>query len=745
MVLKNLLRRKGRTLLTILGIGIGVSAIIGLSALADGLEEGYAAVTNGSKADYVLSDAEAYDISVSTVDEQIGEELQAMSEIAEISPAMQGLVQAEGTAYFFVYSYPANSFVLDRFQVVDGVDLYSHEADQVQGKPVMMGASAAESMNKEVGDMLRIGDSAYRVVGIYETGESFEEGAALLRMEDAQILLGMSGKVNLYYIKLKDSSLGERLQNRIERLYPDLKLSTTAKLTEKNEQADSMRGMVVGISILAVTIGGLGMMNAQLMAVMERTREIGTLRAVGWRKWRVMAMILGESILVGLLGGLLGAGLGWLMITAFSGSLGAYGASARIRPALVLRGFILVFVLGVVGGMYPAYRAAMLPPVEALRYEGGSMGKRAGRLPFGGLAAQNLWRRKGRTLLTLIAVSVTVGAVMAVDTIVRGATAAMSGFFGGSEVVVRQADIADFSLSLLDERIGDRINAMSEVKQVSGTLVGFAEMEDTGWFFLLGYEPRGAAINQFHIVEGERIQTNRQMMVGRTTAEAHDIEVGETIQIGESRFRVVGIYEADVTMLEMGGVITLRDAQVYAGHPRKVQFFSIDLRDPNQAEAVAEAINTQYPEVHATVAGEFAQQLPDMQTMDVMAGGIAILATAIGGVGMMNTMLMTVLERTREVGVLRALGWRRRKILGLILSESLAIGAISAVAGIGVAFGLIALLSKLPFYGDAFKPVWEAEIFIRAAGVAISLGLVGGLYPAYRATQMQPIEALRYE
>jgi putative ABC transport system permease protein len=235
------------------------------------------------------------------------------------------------------------------------------------------------------------------------------------------------------------------------------------------------------------------------------------------------------------------------------------------------------------------------------------------------------------------------------------------------------------------------------------------------------------------------------MMVGRTTAEAHDIEVGETMQIGESRYRVVGIYEAEVTMLEMGGVVTLRDAQTYAGHPRKVGFFTVDLHDPNQAEAVVEAINTKFSEAHASVAGEFAQQLPDMQTMDVMAGGIAILATLIGGVGMMNTMLMTVLERTREIGVLRALGWRQRRILGLIMSESLAIGAVSAIVGIGVAFGLIALLSQLPFYGDAFRPVWEAEVFIRAVGVALALGMLGGLYPAYRATRMQPVEALRYE
>jgi putative ABC transport system permease protein len=111
----------------------------------------------------------------------------------------------------------------------------------------------------------------------------------------------------------------------------------------------------------------------------------------------------------------------------------------------------------------------------------------------------------------------------------------------------------------------------------------------------------------------------------------------------------------------------------------------------------------------------------------------------------MNTMLMTVLERTREIGVLRALGWRRRKILMLILNEALALGLLSVVVGVGVAFLLTWLLGRLPFYGDAFQPVWEAGVFVRAAVIALALGLIGGLFPAIRASRMQPIEALRYE
>jgi putative ABC transport system permease protein len=361
------------------------------------------------------------------------------------------------------------------------------------------------------------------------------------------------------------------------------------------------------------------------------------------------------------------------------------------------------------------------------------------------MALQNLWRRKGRTLLTLGAIGFTVGAVMVIDGISRSVNDMMGGFFGGAEVVVRQADISDFAYSLLDERIGDRIAAMPEVAYVDGTLIGFAAMPDVGWFFLLGYEPRGAAIEQFRVVEGERIVSNREIMVGSSTADAHDVDVGETLDVGGTRFKVVGIYEANAEFMELGGVISLRAAQAFTGNARKVQFLNVTLVNPRDADAVVEAINTQYPETHAAVAGEFAGQLPDMATLDAMAGGISVLAALLGGLGMMNTMLMTVLERTREIGVLRALGWRQGKILSLILKEALALGLFSAVVGVGVAFGLAELLGGLPFYGDAFQPVWEAEVFIRAAVIALALGLIGGLFPAIRASRMQPIEALRYE
>jgi putative ABC transport system permease protein len=137
--------------------------------------------------------------------------------------------------------------------------------------------------------------------------------------------------------------------------------------------------------------------------------------------------------------------------------------------------------------------------------------------------------------------------------------------------------------------------------------------------------------------------------------------------------------------------------------------------------------------------------MPDMQAMDGMMAAISFLAVAVGGIGVLNTMLMSVLERTREIGVLRALGWRRRRVLGMIINESLLLGLLGGLVGILVAYGLTFLLNQIPMIGSILTPKWELVIFLRAVAVALLLGLLGGLYPAYRATRLQPVEALRYE
>ena len=117
-------------------------------------------------------------------------------------------------------------------------------------------------------------------------------------------------------------------------------------------------------------------------------------------------------------------------------------------------------------------------------------------------------------------------------------------------------------------------------------------------------------------------------------------------------------------MKQSAGVMSLRDAQALTGKPRQVTMYGIKVTDPAQAEAIQKQLEAALPDVSILMASAFAENLPDMKSMNVMMWGIGLLAIVVGGISMMNTMIMSVYERTREIGTLRAVGWRRRRVLG---------------------------------------------------------------------------------
>jgi ABC-type antimicrobial peptide transport system permease subunit len=454
-------------------------------------------------------------------------------------------------------------------------------------------------------------------------------------------------------------------------------------------------------------------------------------------------------MIVGLLGGLLGLLLGWLMLLASADVFSSFGADpSNLPPGVLVQALGTVILLGMIGGIYPAWQASRLQPLEALRYEGGSSGGDVRRLPIGGMAVQSLWQRSGRTLLTLSAIALTVGAVMAMDAIIAGTAESMTSMAtsAGSEIVIRQADVADTSLSAIDQRLASRIAALPGVRSTSGmVLTALLDPASQSFLIVLGYSPNEYSIQRFNMVEGQRISGNHQIMLGSVYAEAASKDVGDTLEISGARFRVVGVYETGIGWEEMGGVVSLRDAQTLTGRPNKVTLFSLKLERPTDAPALVDTINQQFPELHAALAGEFVEQMPDMESGEAMLNAISSLAILVGGVGILNTMLMAVLERTREIGVLRTMGWRKRRIIGMIMNESLILSVIGGIAGLVLAFLLVNLLTQLPMVGAAFEASWSAGVFLRAGLVALGLGLIGGLYPAYRASGLQPVEALRYE
>ena len=212
----------------------------------------------------------------------------------------------------------------------------------------------------------------------------------------------------------------------MNRRWPDLSLSSTDTFASKTSMVSIMRSYLVGISGLAIILGGVGMMNAQLMSVIERTQEIGVLKALGWSSFRIMRMILVESVTVTLFGGVFGLGLGVLALIALSSISPILSDMVyQLRMEHILSAIFVVIPVGFIGGSYPAWRASRMLPVEAFRFAGGAANTKVNRLPVGGMAVQSLWQRTSRTILTLSAIGITVGSIMGIEGVVGSMADAM--------------------------------------------------------------------------------------------------------------------------------------------------------------------------------------------------------------------------------------------------------------------------------------------------------------------------------
>jgi ABC-type antimicrobial peptide transport system permease subunit len=739
MILRNLLRRRTRTVLTLVGVSLGVAAIVSLVAVADGLIGGYSELWAGGEADLSVSQAEALDPSVSVIYETVGEELLKVGGVKAVAGMVYGEVTTDQVPYLLVFGHEPEGFAIEHFKIVEGEGLTSRSRNEI-----IIGKGAADALSRGVGDTIRMYDSAYRIVGIYETGRALEEGGGVITLADAQAMLKRPRQVNVFQVQLSPAADADAVAGRIERRFPELSVAKSGEQATQETLMQTVSAFAWGISFLAVLIGGVGMMNTVLMSIFERTREIGLLRALGWRKSRVLRMILMESVGLSLAGGVLGSILGigtvWLFgrIPATAGLMqGEFSAS------LFVQAFMVALGLGAIGGLYPAWRASQLDPLLAMQYDGEREGEASRRWP-GGMIVRNLVRRRTRSVLTAVGIGIAVAAVVALSGLAEGFGEQFNSIGRGGKVdlMALEAGISDMQYSAIDERVASRIASLPEVESVSGVVFGITSAEGIPFLFVQGYQPHGDAISHFKIVEGEPLGGTREALVGSAAAETMGVEVGDSVNVVGSRFRVVGLYETGVSFEDSGIVISLREAQALFGRPSKVGFLGIKLRDPRQADSVLKELEESFPEISVSKTSEFAESLPDFQALDAMIGAISFLAVLVGGIGMMNTVFMSVFERTREIGVLRALGWRKPRVLTMVVKESFLLSILGGLVGIllGVGFGkLFPLL--LPYLEPSYSPA----LLVQAMGLALVLGGIAGAYPAWWASRLDPLEALRYE
>ncbi len=766
MILKNLARRKTRTLLTVAGIAVGVAMIVTLGAMGEGIRTGYVSMFSGSGADLTITQKGSYDITLSGVDEEVVAQVAALPDVYAATGMIVGNVTAPGMPYFFIFGYEPGGYAIERFKITAGQTLGMSRQTARGSREILLGGQAAEAMKLQVGDSVRLTGGTFRVVGIYETGSGFEDAAGVISLADAQQLLQKHRQVGAVQVKLKDARKADQVRARLERQYPRLTISQSSQMADQQQMVGMMQGFAWGIAFLAVIIGGVGMTNTVMMSTFERTREIGALRAMGWGRWRIMLMVFGESLALGLVGGLIGCAAGAALLGPLTQNPALSFLQGKLTLPLLGQAMLTAIVLGGAGGFYPSWWASKLTPIEAMRYEGGTQISNS-KFKIPNLPAQDgrsgksemwnfkfeilksLWRRRGRTLLTVLGISLGLASIILMNGLTDGVIRDFNALLMSNDIdlVARQAGSSDIGYSAIDERTGREIAALPGVQSVSGIIMGFVTLEaqNSPFFIVMGYAPHEAAIAHFKIVEGRGLLGNRELILGRPAADLLKVGVGDMVRLGEMGLRVVGIYETGMSWEEGGGVISLRDAQVLLGKPRQVSLYAIKVKNPQQANAISAQIESQILEVQVSRSSEFAENMPEMQNMYVMMWAISGLAIIVGGIGMMNTMIMSVFERTREIGTRRALGWRRRRVLSMVLQESVVLSLLGVLAGTALSALLGWLMGQIPMWGDWLTVLYSPGLFAQVLIVAICLGAFGGLYPAWRAANLSPVEALRYE
>jgi ABC-type antimicrobial peptide transport system permease subunit len=364
------------------------------------------------------------------------------------------------------------------------------------------------------------------------------------------------------------------------------------------------------------------------------------------------------------------------------------------------------------------------------------------------LSFRNLWRRRTRTLIAAAGIGVGVATVVMLGCIIKGLIGelnSLAGSGGVGNITVMQRDVADMSLSSLDERLIAQIRAMPGVKSVSPLVLGFVTTPGFPFFVILGLDLNSAAMDHFEMTAGHGIQRPNEIIIGKTAAKNYKLDVGDTLILYSTRYKVVGVFETGVAWEEGGGVIGLAEAQRLLRRPRSVSYIFVDVRDPAEAEALVAGLNGRFTEARASLSSEFAQGTRDMSQSQAITDAVGILALLIGGIVVANTMIMSIHERTREIGTLRALGWRRRQIMGQIIGETLLLCLLAGILGSALGVTFIWLVVQIPGADALIKASFDLPTMVRAIVLALVVGTLGGLYPAWRASNLRPVEALRYE
>ena len=356
-------------------------------------------------------------------------------------------------------------------------------------------------------------------------------------------------------------------------------------------------------------------------------------------------------------------------------------------------------------------------------------------MSWAGLIARNLRRRAARTVFTAVGVGLGVGLIVALLAITNGVhrTGGDLIHVGRADFGLYQSGVSDFTRSLLPESLTAQVARQPGVQAAASV-----KLLVVGGSLVFGLAPNEFPYKRLVVLEGKR----SPVMAG-DNSEKH---VGQVVQIGGRSFTVGGIFHSGDRFEDLGLLLPLHVVEALAQRPKEVTSIGVTVKLGYNVRTVAKQLEQRYPGV-ATVTEPGQAIKVDTSSRLILTTGwiVSVLALIVGGIAVKNTMAMSVFERTREIGILRAIGWPSFRVGALIVSEALAICLLALAAG--CALGVVAadvFVGHTDLSG-LISPTYTIGTFAWGLAFALGVGVIGALYPTWRAVSLEPVDALRHE
>lgn len=381
LALQSLGRRPLRTFLTALGIAVAVGSMVIFLSLGEGLRQVFSSQLGAAGPDIQVSfgdiDTANPFSSIPELDLEYVERLRTQTErygITEITPVVLVVRGGFDPTSTLVFQGLPTDVVPDEF--VSGFRLVEGRwftEDESSAQLAVIGESAAERMRLGVGRELRLNPrSSFTIIGVAASDGGLVDNSVAVPLQALQQTIGVEDRVSILSLDLAEPGRAGEVAADLAEEYPELSFQTRADLLEVVEQglriSDAVR---LGISAIALLVGAIAVVNTLLMSVFERTREFAVLRAVGARPRFLLALVLGESILLSVAGAAAGLILGRLGIAGVNQvSDNLVGLDVALLTArLALFAVTVALVMGLLAGLLPAARAARIPIATAMARE----------------------------------------------------------------------------------------------------------------------------------------------------------------------------------------------------------------------------------------------------------------------------------------------------------------------------------------------------------------------------------------